>query len=350
MRIGLIADTHIPVARRALPPGVMRRFAELNLIRHAGDIFIAEVLEALGQVAPVHAVYGNGDVGLALPETHVILVEDLSIGLVHKRSWLTAPERLFGRRLRCVVTAIRIYQWGRGGRAPGAEESVRSKLTMRRARRVAGALALLALLVSPIRAQPGGWDGLFVLSSDGSVWAILGGTRRPLQLTAIDDDALAQFTEGDPIVSVDQLATASAPPPAPSPAPTSPAARLVGQSATLCRDNVPLSVSVEQAEWSKSAAGVIARGMWVLTVVQATNTGAKPGYLNWSAVLRDERGRVFQMASMFELPVQALAERYGAGDQYTEIPPGASARILLAFGVARDVRSLELAPTNWSCR
>jgi len=58
LRIGLISDTHgllRPEARHAL--------SGVDHIVHAGDICNAQVLEQLGEIAPVTAVRGNNDRG-----------------------------------------------------------------------------------------------------------------------------------------------------------------------------------------------------------------------------------------------------------------------------------------------
>ncbi len=56
MRLGIIADTHGLV--RASVHDV---FGEVNRILHAGDVGGDDVLEELGLLAPVTAVYGNAD-------------------------------------------------------------------------------------------------------------------------------------------------------------------------------------------------------------------------------------------------------------------------------------------------
>lgn len=62
-RVGLIADTHIPEAGPALWPQVFHAFRNVDAILHAGDVHDPSVLEALGRLAPVWAVRGNGDDG-----------------------------------------------------------------------------------------------------------------------------------------------------------------------------------------------------------------------------------------------------------------------------------------------
>ena len=61
MRIGLISDTHIPTAAKELWPQVYDAFRGVDLIMHAGDLMVPEVIDWLAEVAPVMAVWGNGD-------------------------------------------------------------------------------------------------------------------------------------------------------------------------------------------------------------------------------------------------------------------------------------------------
>lgn len=64
MRIGLIPDTYIPDLVKAFPPQVMEVFSGVDLTLHAGDIYIASVLDELERIAPVLAARGDNDHGL----------------------------------------------------------------------------------------------------------------------------------------------------------------------------------------------------------------------------------------------------------------------------------------------
>lgn len=55
-RIGLISDTH-----GLLRPQVHDALAGVDLILHAGDVGGDDILQELGLIAPVEAVYGNTD-------------------------------------------------------------------------------------------------------------------------------------------------------------------------------------------------------------------------------------------------------------------------------------------------
>ena len=52
MRIGLIADTHVPETMPELYPQAYATFAGCHAIYHAGDIYDTSVLEQLAAIAP----------------------------------------------------------------------------------------------------------------------------------------------------------------------------------------------------------------------------------------------------------------------------------------------------------
>ncbi len=55
MKIGLISDTHIPEVTKSLPQEVKETFKDVDLILHAGDIYLPRVLDGLARFAPVLA-------------------------------------------------------------------------------------------------------------------------------------------------------------------------------------------------------------------------------------------------------------------------------------------------------
>lgn len=59
--IGLVADTHVPQAADSLPQQVYSNFEGVDYILHAGDMHVIDVLDWLGEVAPVVAARGDGD-------------------------------------------------------------------------------------------------------------------------------------------------------------------------------------------------------------------------------------------------------------------------------------------------
>lgn len=106
MRIGLISDTHIPVAAPRLWPQIYAAFRGVDLIMHAGDLLVPDVIDWLEEVAPVMAVSGNGDYtgwqrsvppkDPRLSESKVLALDApdgraLRIGLVHDFQLPEAP-------------------------------------------------------------------------------------------------------------------------------------------------------------------------------------------------------------------------------------------------------------------
>jgi len=87
MKIGVIADTHIPQAQPALPAGLGRAFAGLDIILHAGDVCTLDVLRELQNTCTITmAVYGEGDdaeVQRFLEPQRVVQFAGSRIGLIH---------------------------------------------------------------------------------------------------------------------------------------------------------------------------------------------------------------------------------------------------------------------------
>src|SRR4051812_24445930 len=70
MLVGVISDTH-----GLLRPEALVALAEAEHILHAGDVGNADILEALGRIAPVTAIRGNVDTYgpcASLPATEAI--------------------------------------------------------------------------------------------------------------------------------------------------------------------------------------------------------------------------------------------------------------------------------------
>lgn len=86
MRIGLLSDTHIPEAEKGLPAELIDALRGVDLILHAGDIYLASVLDDLEQVAPVLAARGDDDYGSTLADPRV--KDKQVLDLEGKRLWL----------------------------------------------------------------------------------------------------------------------------------------------------------------------------------------------------------------------------------------------------------------------
>lgn len=115
MKIGLISDTHITDSKHRLQIEVFQSFKEVELILHAGDVYIPSVLDQLEEIAPVLCARGNGDDELSndsrVKDAHLLEIEGLSIGLTHGvdypeppwRSLEKAMEYEFGRQVDIIV-------------------------------------------------------------------------------------------------------------------------------------------------------------------------------------------------------------------------------------------------------
>ena len=89
MRIGLIADTHLPSHLRSLDelgPHVSEALAGVDLILHAGDVTAPSVLDWCEQFAPVLIAEGNNDLfrDPRMSKMQLLDVEGWRIGMVHE--------------------------------------------------------------------------------------------------------------------------------------------------------------------------------------------------------------------------------------------------------------------------
>jgi putative phosphoesterase len=85
-RVVVLSDTHVRAGSvRRLPDAACAEIARADVIVHAGDVVVADLLRELEGIAPVHAVLGNNDHALVgvLPERAVLDVDGLRIGVVH---------------------------------------------------------------------------------------------------------------------------------------------------------------------------------------------------------------------------------------------------------------------------
>lgn len=104
MKIGLIADTHMPGSIKELWPQVFDAFAGVDCILHAGDLHTLDVVDRLSELAPTFVAAGNGDVGLEderLRDTWLIERGNVQIGMIHR---FPSPARKSGEHLDRYVT------------------------------------------------------------------------------------------------------------------------------------------------------------------------------------------------------------------------------------------------------
>ncbi len=101
MLIGLISDTHIPEIAKTLPQQVREVFKSVDLILHAGDIFVDSVLEELATIAPVLAARGDDDYPIKdkrMDEVQNLTLEGLNVYVIHSsqyfaRDLIEHPEK-----------------------------------------------------------------------------------------------------------------------------------------------------------------------------------------------------------------------------------------------------------------
>ena len=115
IRIGLIADTQIPRDAKILPPHVKEALKDVDLILHAGDIYLPRILDELETIAPVLAARGNGDKDFPwdhrLKDNHVLNIAGLNLGLTHMINYPVSPvysfdkemESKFGKRMDIII-------------------------------------------------------------------------------------------------------------------------------------------------------------------------------------------------------------------------------------------------------
>jgi uncharacterized protein len=108
----LLADTHVPLRARDLPPQVWVAVDEADLVVHAGDWVVPELLDQLeSRAASLLAVWGNNDgpqLRSRLPEVARQTVEGLRIGVVHE----TGPSRGREARMRAEHPGLDLLVFG----------------------------------------------------------------------------------------------------------------------------------------------------------------------------------------------------------------------------------------------
>ena len=89
MIIGLISDTHIAFPDEKLPTQIKDALRGVDMILHAGDIWIPSVLDELETIAPVTAAWGDDDIKKELGddrrmmEGHALNLEGVNLWLIH---------------------------------------------------------------------------------------------------------------------------------------------------------------------------------------------------------------------------------------------------------------------------
>lgn len=110
MKIGVISDTHIRSSAKLLPDIIYNKFEGVDIILHAGDIVIDEVLMELETIAPIFAVAGNNDSYEMLykyGKKKIVEANGKRIGLTHGcgrgRTYMNAYGEFSENKVDCVV-------------------------------------------------------------------------------------------------------------------------------------------------------------------------------------------------------------------------------------------------------
>lgn len=100
IRVGLVSDTHVPVAMHRLPEVLLSGLVGVDRILHGGDLVQLEVVATLERIAPTTAVAGNMDpprVAAKLASHEIIEVGGRRIGLQHGHQRHALQNRYIGR-------------------------------------------------------------------------------------------------------------------------------------------------------------------------------------------------------------------------------------------------------------
>ena len=109
MLVVVLADTHIPRRAKGLPAGLTPHLESADLILHAGDLLVEDVLYELESYAPVRAVKGNVDGwDVRLPETLEFEVEDVTVAMIHD----SGPRKGRSGRMRRRFPGARVVVFG----------------------------------------------------------------------------------------------------------------------------------------------------------------------------------------------------------------------------------------------
>jgi len=102
VRLLLIADTHVPRRARDLPARLWEEVALADVVLHAGDWVVPELLDELtDRAARVVACWGNNDgpvLRSRLPERADVVLDGLRVTVVHETGGAAGRESRMSRR------------------------------------------------------------------------------------------------------------------------------------------------------------------------------------------------------------------------------------------------------------
>ncbi len=109
MLIGLISDTHLARPEEKLPSQVEAAFKDVELILHAGDIWVPSALDQLESIAPVMAAWGDDDMETDLGgdsrmmTERSLYIEGVTLWLIHEKpafgTIVPRENRIFSRNI-----------------------------------------------------------------------------------------------------------------------------------------------------------------------------------------------------------------------------------------------------------
>jgi putative phosphoesterase len=127
VKVVVVSDTHIRRrSTRRLPDQLYRVLEGADLVLHAGDVVVPEVLDDLARFAPVHAVQGNNDVPElveALPDQVELDVDGVHVGMIHD----SGPSKGRANRMHRRFPGARVVVFGHS-HIPLAEDGVDGQL------------------------------------------------------------------------------------------------------------------------------------------------------------------------------------------------------------------------------
>ena len=98
MKVVAISDTHVRRGgRKVMPQAAVDQLRQADAILHAGDVLEQWFLDDLAELAPVHAVLGNNDIDIDLPERRELVLAGVRIGMVHDSGARTGREARLAR-------------------------------------------------------------------------------------------------------------------------------------------------------------------------------------------------------------------------------------------------------------
>ncbi|WP_047151060.1 metallophosphoesterase family protein [Aneurinibacillus tyrosinisolvens] len=96
MRIGVIADTHVPSRAKKLPAALVEGLQGVDLILHAGDWVTLDIVQELEKIAPVDGIAGNNDgeeIVRRFGRKKLLTLAGYQIGMVHGDGRSKTTER-----------------------------------------------------------------------------------------------------------------------------------------------------------------------------------------------------------------------------------------------------------------